>query len=117
MSDKVENESAENVENDAAQGKEKPKTEQNAPEHNKANREGDPDILYDIPVQVSAVLGKAHMPVHKLLKLTHGSIIELDRRIGEPLDIYVNERLVARGEVVQKGDNFGITMTEIVKNI
>lgn len=83
--------------------------------------EGAPDersmeALYDVPVQVSAVLGRALMPVHQLLKLGRGAVIELDRRVGDPLDIYVNNRLVARGEVVQQGDNFGITMTEMVKN-
>lgn len=74
------------------------------------------EALYDVPVQVSAVLGRALMPVHQLLKLGRGAVIELDRRVGDPLDIYVNNRLVARGEVVQQGDNFGITMTEMVKN-
>lgn len=74
------------------------------------------EALYDVPVQVSAVLGRALLPVHQLLKLGRGAVIELDRKVGEPLDIYVNNRLVARGEVVQQGENFGITMTEMVKN-
>ena len=80
------------------------------------NNERPMEALYDVPVQVSAVLGRALMPVHQLLKLGRGAVIELDRRVGDPLDIYVNNRLVARGEVVQQGDNFGITMTEMVKN-
>lgn len=74
------------------------------------------EALYGVPVQVSAVLGRVLMPVHQLLKLSQGSVIELDRKIGEPLDIYVNNRLVARGEVVQQGDSFAITMTEMIKN-
>jgi flagellar motor switch protein FliN/FliY len=72
--------------------------------------------IYDIPVQVSAVLGRATMQVSQLLKLGRGAMIELDRKLGEAVDIYVNNRLVARGEVVMVGDDrLGITMTEIVK--
>ncbi len=72
--------------------------------------------IYDIPVQVSAVLGRATMQVSQLLKLGRGAMIELDRKLGEAVDIYVNNRLVARGEVVMVGDNrLGVTMTEIVK--
>ncbi|WP_203071261.1 flagellar motor switch protein FliN [Falsiroseomonas ponticola] len=77
---------------------------------------GDLGAIYDIPVQVSAVLGRATMQVSQLLKLGRGAMIELDRKLGEAVDIYVNNRLVARGEVVMVGDNrLGITMTEIVK--
>jgi flagellar motor switch protein FliN/FliY len=72
--------------------------------------------VYDIPVQVSAVLGRATMQVSQLLKLGRGAVVELDRKLGEAVDIYVNNRLVARGEVVMVGDNrLGVTMTEIVK--
>ncbi|TLU70500.1 flagellar motor switch protein FliN [Lichenicoccus roseus] len=72
--------------------------------------------VYDIPVTVSAVLGKATMQVSQLLKLGRGAVVELDRKIGEAIDIYVNNRLVARGEVVMVADNrLGVTMTEIVK--
>jgi flagellar motor switch protein FliN/FliY len=66
-------------------------------------------------VNVSAVLGKATMEVSHLLKLGRGTVVELDRKIGEAIDIYVNDRLVARGEVVLVEDRLGITMTEIVK--
>ena len=58
------------------------------------------EAVYDIPVQVSAVLGKTTMQVSQLLKLGRGAVIELDRKVGEAIDIYVNNRLVARGEVV-----------------
>ena len=75
----------------------------------------DLEAVYDIPVQVSAVLGKSSMQVHELLKLGRGAIIELDRKVGEAVDIYVNNRLVARGEVVVVEDRLGITMTEIIK--
>ena len=75
----------------------------------------DLEAVYDIPVKVSAVLGKSSMQVHELLKLGRGAIIELDRKVGEAVDIYVNNRLVARGEVVVVEDKLGITMTEIIK--
>jgi len=74
------------------------------------------EAVYDIPVTVSAVLGKATMQVSQLLKLGRGAVVELDRKLGEAIDIYVNNRLVARGEVVMVDDNrVGVTMTEIVK--
>lgn len=75
----------------------------------------DLEAVYDIPVQVSAVLGKSHMQVNQLLKLGRGAVVELDRKVGEAVDIYVNNRLVARGEVVVVEDRLGITMTEIIK--
>lgn len=76
----------------------------------------DLEAVYDIPVQVSAVLGRATMQVSQLLKLGRGAVVELDRKLGEAVDIYVNNRLVARGEVVLVDDNrLGVTMTEIVK--
>ncbi len=72
--------------------------------------------VFDVPVNISAVLGKAHLSVAQLLKLTQGSVLELDRKVGEAIDIYVNNRLVARGEVVIVGDRLGVTMTEIIKD-
>ena len=74
------------------------------------------EAVYDVPVQVSAVLGKSSMQVHKLLKLGRGAVVQLDRKVGEAIDIYVNNRLVARGEVVVIDDRLGITMTEIIKS-
>ncbi|MCC9624144.1 flagellar motor switch protein FliN [Thalassospira sp. MA62] len=76
----------------------------------------DLEAVYDIPVQVSAVLGKATMQVSQLLKLGRGAVVELDRKVGEAIDIYVNNRLVARGEVVVVEDRLGVTMTEIIKS-
>ena len=74
------------------------------------------EAVYDIPVTVSAVLGKSTMQVSQLLKLGRGAVVELDRKLGEAIDIYVNNRLVARGEVVMVDDTrLGVTMTEIVK--
>jgi flagellar motor switch protein FliN/FliY len=75
----------------------------------------DLEAVYDIPVQVSAVLGRATMQVSQLLKLGRGAVVELDRKVGEAVDIYVNNRLVARGEVVVVDERLGVTMTEIVK--
>ena len=74
------------------------------------------EAVYEIPVQVSAVLGKATMQVSQLLKLGRGAVVELDRKVGEAIDIYVNNRLVARGEVVVVEDKLGVTMTEIIKS-
>ena len=75
----------------------------------------DLEAVFDVNVNVSAILGKSTMEVSQLLKLGKGSVVELDRKIGEAIDIYVNDRLVARGEVVLVEDRLGITMTEIVK--
>ncbi len=76
----------------------------------------DVEAIYDIPVQISAVLGHSTMQVNQLLKLGRGAVVELDRKVGEAIDIYVNNRLVARGEVVVDEDRLGVTMTEIVKS-
>lgn len=76
----------------------------------------DLEAVFDIPVHVSAILGKSHIEVSELLKLGEGSIIELDRKVGEAIDIYVNDRLVARGEVVVVEERLGVTMTEIIKS-
>ncbi|HEU5019972.1 MAG TPA: flagellar motor switch protein FliN [Pseudolabrys sp.] len=75
----------------------------------------DLEAVFDVPVQVSAVLGRARMEVVDLLNLGPGAVIELDRKVGEAIDIYVNNRLVARGEVVLVEDKLGVTMTEIIK--
>ncbi len=77
---------------------------------------GDLSPVFDVPVNISAVLGRAHMSVAQLLKLSAGSVLELDRRVGEAIDIYVNNRLVARGEVVVVDERLGVTMTEIIKD-
>jgi flagellar motor switch protein FliN/FliY len=73
------------------------------------------EAVYDVPVNLSAVLGRATMQVNQLLKLGRGAVVELDRKVGEAIDIYVNNRLVARGEVVVVDDRLGVTMTEIIK--
>jgi flagellar motor switch protein FliN/FliY len=75
----------------------------------------DLEALFDVPVAVSAVLGRTSMDVGDLLRLAPGTVLELDRKVGEAIDIYVNNRLVARGEVVLVEDKLGVTMTEIIK--
>lgn len=72
--------------------------------------------VFDVPVSVQAVIGRTTIGVADLLNLGPGSVLELDRRVGEAIDIYVNSRLVARGEVVVVDDRLGVTMTEIIKN-
>ena len=72
--------------------------------------------VFDVPVNISAVLGRAHLSVAQLLQLAQGSVLELDRKVGEAIDIYVNNRLVARGEVVIVDERLGVTMTEIIKD-
>ena len=76
----------------------------------------DLEQLFDVPVVVSAVLGSSRMPIGDLLQLGPGTVLELDRKVGEAIDIFVNNRLVARGEVVLVEERLGVTMTEIIKN-
>jgi flagellar motor switch protein FliN/FliY len=73
------------------------------------------EAVHDVPVKVQAVLGRARMPVGDLLHLSCGTVVELDRRVGEPVDIFVNDRLIARGEVVLIDNALGVTLTEIVR--
>lgn len=75
----------------------------------------DLEAVFDVPVRVSVVLGRTKMPVSALLKLDTGTVIELDRQVGEAVEIFVNERLVARGEIVLVENKLGVTMTEIIK--
>ena len=75
----------------------------------------DLEQVFDVPVTVSAVLGSTRIAVGDLLQIVPGAVLELDRRVGEAIDIFVNERLVARGEVVVVEDRLGVTMTEIIK--
>jgi flagellar motor switch protein FliN/FliY len=72
--------------------------------------------VFDVPVSIQAVIGRTTIEVADLLELGPGSVLELDRRVGEAIDIYVNSRLIARGEVVVVDDRLGVTMTEIIKN-
>lgn len=75
----------------------------------------DLQAVFDVPVNITAVLGRTNIEVADLLKLDEGDVVELDRKVGEAIDIFVNNRLVARGEVVLVEDRLGVTMTEIIK--
>ena len=86
------------------------------PEEQSGRATQDLEAVYEIPVKVSAVLGRTTMDVSNLLGLDEGNVVELDRKVGEAIDICVNNRLVARGEVVLVEDRLGITMTEIIKS-
>jgi flagellar motor switch protein FliN/FliY len=71
-------------------------------------------FLYDVPLQVSVEVGRAKILLKDLLQMGEGYVVELDKLAGEPLDLYVNSRLIARGEAVKVGDKFGIKLTEVV---
>lgn len=73
------------------------------------------EAVFDVPVRISVVLGRTRMPVASLLKMDIGTVVELDRQVGEAIEIYVNDRLVARGEIVLVENRLGVTMTEIIK--
>ncbi len=72
------------------------------------------EALYDVPVQISVVLGKTSMQLSQLLKLGRGAVIELERAVGEPIDVYVNNKMVAKGEIVIVDNKIGVTLTEVV---
>jgi flagellar motor switch protein FliN len=90
--------------------------EMSVPDDRREKNAADLKPVFDVPVSVQAVIGRTTIEVSKLLDLSPGSVLELDRRVGEAIDIYVNSRLVARGEVVVVDDRLGVTMTEIIKN-
>jgi flagellar motor switch protein FliN/FliY len=73
------------------------------------------EAVFDVPVKVQAVLGRSKMEIGELMRLRPGDVVELDRRVGEPVDLYVNNRLIARGEVVLIDNALGVTLTEIVR--
>ncbi len=73
------------------------------------------EAVYDVPVRVQAVLGRTRMPIAELVAMRPGHVFELDRRVGEPIDILVNDRLIARGEIVMIDGALGVTLTEIVR--
>jgi flagellar motor switch protein FliN len=75
---------------------------------------GNLDVLLHVPLSITAELGTCEMPVSEVLKLGAGSIIELDRLAGGPIDLMVNNKLIARGEVVAVDENFGVRVTELI---
>jgi len=75
------------------------------------------DALYNVKLDVRVVLGRSRMSISDLLELTRGSVIELDRKVGDPIDIMINDRMVARGDLVKvNGDFIGVALREIVKD-
>ncbi len=91
---------------------------QAAPNREPAGAPARPDDLqaiFDVPVKVQAILGRSRMDMGKLLRLKAGDVVDLDRRVGEPVDLFINDRLVARGEVVLIDSALGVTLTEIVR--
>lgn len=72
------------------------------------------NLILDIPLKVSVELGRTKMPVSELLNLTQGSVIELSKLAGEPMEVYVNEKLIARGEAVVVNEKFGVRLTDII---
>lgn len=83
--------------------------ESNEPSHNP-----DLDVILDIPVSISMEVGRTSITIRNLLQLNQGSVIELDRLAGEPLDVLVNGTLIAHGEVVVVNEKFGIRMTDVI---
>jgi flagellar motor switch protein FliN/FliY len=81
---------------------------------NKLQGMGNIDFILDIPLQVTVRLGCARLPISDLLELGGGSVVELDRIAGEPLEVLINNKLVARGEAVVINDKYGVRLTEIV---
>jgi flagellar motor switch protein FliN/FliY len=79
-----------------------------------ANRELNLDVVLDIPVTLSMEVGRSRVSIRNLLQLSQGSVVELDRSTGEPLDVYVNGTLIAHGEVVVVNDKFGIRLTDVI---
>ncbi|OWY15743.1 flagellar motor switch protein FliN [Thioclava sp. JM3] len=75
------------------------------------------NAMLNVGLSVQIVLGQSRIPISQLLNLSRGSVIELEKKIGEPVDVVINDRLVARGDLVKVGDNrLGVTLTEIVKD-
>lgn len=105
------------IDADPAMGSDDPFLEDFGPvnETSEAKSSDGMEAVHDVPVKVQAVLGRSRMPIGELLRLTAGTVVELDRRVGEPVDIFVNDRLIARGEVVMIDNALGVTLTEIVR--
>ena len=77
-------------------------------------REVNLDVILDVPVTLSMEVGRTRIPIRNLLQLNQGSVVELERAAGEPLDVFVNGTLVAHGEVVVVNDKFGIRLTDVI---
>lgn len=78
------------------------------------SQESNLEMLFDVPLQISAELGRTSMSIKEILQLTSGSVIELDKLAGEPVDLLINGKLIAKGEVVVTEENFAVRITEII---
>ncbi len=79
-----------------------------------AGTETNLDVILDIPVTLSMEIGRTEIPIHNLLQLNQGSVVELDRLAGEPMDVLINGTLIAHGEVVVVNEKFGIRLTDVI---
>jgi flagellar motor switch protein FliN/FliY len=86
-------------------------------EHGEEHSARELDFILDIPLELSVELGKTKMLVNDLLQLAQGSIIELNKLAGEPLEVYINRKLIARGEVVVVNEKFGVRLTDVITPI
>jgi flagellar motor switch protein FliN/FliY len=92
-----------------------PKPAQKSPKSSSDSKNGRGlNFLYDIPLQISVEVGRSKILLRDLLKMGEGYVIELDKLAGEPLDLYVNSKLIAKGEAVMVGDKFGIRLTDVI---
>ena len=97
-----------------------PRAEVSEPDFNELQKTGggkgslDLDFILDIPLTLTVELGRCRMLINELLQLGQGSVVELQKIAGEPMDIYVNNRLIARGEVVVINEKFGVRLTDII---
>jgi len=80
----------------------------------KGNNKRNLDFLYDIPLNISVEVGRSKIKLKDLLKMGEGYVLELDKLAGEPLDLYVNSKLIAKGEAVMVGEKFGIRLTDVI---
>jgi flagellar motor switch protein FliN/FliY len=97
-----------------AEPEKKPSPAKGEANHGPLSDVGNLNFILDIPLEISVELGRARMMISELLQLGQGSVIELNKLAGEPLEIFVNQKLIARGEVVVVNEKFGIKMTDII---
>lgn len=109
----------ENIENGEGEASEQDSLAQNSVEEleEQAQEEMNLDFILDIPLELSVELGKTKMLVNDLLQLGQGSIIELNKLAGESLEVYINHKLIARGEVVVVNEKFGVRLTDVITPI
>lgn len=99
----------------AAEANDEPAVEQeSATDYNEQLRDRNLHMILDIPLKVSVELGRTKMPVRDLVNLAQGSVIELSKLAGEPLEVYVNDKMIARGEAVVVNEKFGVRLTDII---